>query len=106
MNVIWSPSASEALVKTAVYIRKEFGFKSKKLFLNEIKHTAKLLKDYPNLGIVEPLLEGTPVLYRSIVVNQLNKIVYFINEQTIEIVALWDTRSEPEAQTEKLKREN
>lgn len=106
MNIIWSPSATEALVKTAAYIRKEFGSKSKKRFLDEIKHTAELLKDYPNLGIVESLLEGTPVLYRTIVVGRLNKLVYFINKQTIEIVALWDTRSEPEAQAEKLKREN
>ena len=103
MKVVWSPAASEALVKTATYIRKEFGSKSKKRFLDEIKHTAKLLKQYPNLGMVEPLLEGTPVLYRSIVVNRLNKLVYFIEEQTIEIVAVWDTRSEPKSQANELK---
>jgi len=103
MRIIWSPSASEALVKTATYIRKEFGPKSKKRFLDEIKHTAKLLEDYPNLGMIEPLLEGTPVLYRSIVVNRLNKLVYFIKGQNIEIVALWDTRSEPKSQANELK---
>ena len=52
--------------------------------------------------MVEPLLEGTPVLYRSIVVNRLNKLVYFIEEQTIEIVAVWDTRSEPKSQADEL----
>lgn len=106
MRIIWSPSAKEALIKTAAYIKKEFGPNSAKNFLSETHHTADLLKNYPDLGIVEPLLEGTPVLYRSIVVGRLNKLVYFIKDQTIEVVALWDTRSEPEEQAKKLKKEN
>ena len=54
-----------------------------------------LLESAPYLGKEEPLLENTPILYRSLVVNEINKLVYYINNDFIEIVALWDTRREP-----------
>ena len=62
----------------------------------------KLLVNNPQLGAIEPLLADLPVVYRSIVVNRLNKLVYWINEDTIEIVAFWDTRREPKEQAAKL----
>lgn len=40
---------------------------------------------------------------RSIVVNRLNKIVYWINGDVIEIVDFWDTRREPKKQAEQVK---
>ena len=43
------------------------------------------------------------MIYRSIVVNRLNKIVYWINDDVIEIVDFWDTRREPVAQAKQVK---
>ncbi len=34
-------------------------------------------------------------MYRSIVVNFLNKIIYRVEDDKILIVALWDVRREP-----------
>ena len=95
MKVVWSVQAKEGLQQTSNYIRNEFGKRSKQKFLDEVLHVASLLENNPFLGKVEPLLDEAPVEYRSIVVNHINKLVYYIHESTIEIVVLWDTRREP-----------
>ena len=97
MKVVWSVQAKEVLQQTSNYIRKEFGKRSKQKFLDEVLHVASLLENNPYLGQVEPLLEEAPVEYRSIVVNHINKLVYYIHNNTIEIVVLWDTRREPKS---------
>ena len=78
MKVIWSLQAKDSLQQTSNYIRKEFGKKSKQKFLDEVLHVASLLDNNPYLGQVEPLLDEAPVEYRSIVVNHINKLVYYI----------------------------
>lgn len=97
MKVVWSVQAKEVLQQTSNYIRKEFGKRSKQKFLDEVLHVANLLENNPYLGQVEPLLDEAPVEYRSIVVNHINKLVYYIHDNTIEIVVLWDTRREPKS---------
>ena len=102
MKVIWSIQAKEGLQKTSNYIRKEFGKRSKQKFLDEVLHVASLLERNPYLGQVESLLDEASVEYRSIVVNRINKLVYYIHESTIEIVVLWDTRREPKTLLDKV----
>ena len=103
MKVVWSLQAKENLQQTSYYIRKEFGKKSKQKFLDEVLHVAVLLESNPYLGQVEPLLGEVSVEYRSIVINHINKLVYYIHENTIEIVVLWDTRREPKSLAKKVK---
>lgn len=103
MKVIWSLQAKENLQKTSNYIRKEFGKKSKQKFLDEVLHAAVLLESNPYLGQIEPLLDEAPVEYRSMVVNHINKLVYYNHDNTIEIVVLWDTRREPKSLIKELK---
>ena len=97
MKVVWSVQAKDCLQQTSNYIRKEFGKRSKQKFLDEVLHVASLLENNPYLGQVEPLLDEAPVKYRSIVINHINKLVYYIHENTLEIVVLWDTRREPKS---------
>lgn len=68
---------------------------SKDKVFSDISHIAKLLKDNSYLGRIEPLLDEASVAYRSITVNKLNKIIYYVNDDTIEIVDFWDTRMDP-----------
>ena len=103
MKVIWSLQAKENLQKTSNYLRKEFGKKSKQKFLDEVLHVAVLLESNPYLGQIEPLLDEAPVEYRSMVVNHINKLVYYNHDNTIEIVVLWDTRREPKSLIKELK---
>ena len=58
---------------------------------------------HPNIGSIDPLFDDRPKTYRSIIINGLSKMVYFIDDETIHIVAFWDTRREPKKQAEQVK---
>lgn len=103
MNVIWNTWAEEEMLQTADYIETQYGENAKEKFFEEVFHIAELLGKNPHLGKVEPLLATAPVMYRSIVVNRLNKIIYYVNGNVIEIVDFWDTRREPRAQAVQVK---
>ena len=98
MQVRWNKQSKEQLLRTASYIRYEFGQDTMDEFMKEVKRTNKLLSKNPNLGQVEPLLVDLPIEYHSIVFSRINKIVYRIVDKHIEVVALWDTRREPNNQ--------
>lgn len=102
MIVIWSPEAKESLKKIARYIFLTFGEKPTENFIEKILHVEKTLSVNPNIGPIEPLLKGYSIMYRSVVVNNLNKIVYYIEGDVVHIVTLWDTRREPKSLIEDL----
>ncbi|MBR0169483.1 MAG: type II toxin-antitoxin system RelE/ParE family toxin [Bacteroidales bacterium] len=100
MRVVQSDFAKRQILNTARYIRREFGKKSKESFLQKVRETRRLLADNPYLGPIEPLLADLPQTYRSVVVAKVNKIVYRIVDDRIEIADLWDCRREPNKQRE------
>lgn len=95
MIVIWSPEAKESLKKIARYIFLTFGEKPTEKFRERILRMEKTLAINPNIGPKEPLLKDYSIKYRSVVVNNLNKIVYYIEDDVVQIAAFWDTRREP-----------
>ena len=97
MKVIWIPFAQNEVRKTARYINKEFGKESRDQFINEFPSVSRLLGENPNLGKPEPLLADYAKMYRSYVMNHLNKIIYWIAENRIEVVDFWDVRRDPTA---------
>lgn len=103
MKVIWHNQAKEALRATAVYIRKHFGLLVRQSFRDEVSRIQILLTDNPYMGQKEPLLADQPIEYRSFVINRLNKIIYYVEADTIHIVDFWDTRKEPQTQAEQTK---
>lgn len=94
--------AEEALGNTAKYIRGQFGQKASDKLLKATYHIGCLLEANPYLGTIEPLLAHRAITYRSIVVNRLNKMVYRILEDRIEIADFWDVRREPSTLTNQL----
>ena len=95
MKVIWQPAAKKGRTEVAAYIRRQFGAKRKIRFLQEVRETAKMLRNTPNIGQIDPLYVDRAQTYRSIVINGLNKLVYRIDGDIIYIVDFWDTRREP-----------
>ena len=81
---------------TSKYIKDEFGDTTLSKFLKKVHHTAELLTTCPKMGSVEELLSGGEIIYRSIVINGINKMVYYLDNDQIIIAAFWDARSEPE----------
>ena len=103
MKVMMTGFARKQIRKTAKYINKEFGKRSKDKFLLEVQLTKRLLEANPYLGPKEPLLADRPTTYYSIVISHLNKMVYRIMDDYIEVADFWDTRREPQRQAEQVK---
>lgn len=98
MKVKWTERARMQRDTVANYIGQQFGAKRKYQFKQEVRDTTNLLRRSPYIGQIDPLFEGFAATYRSIVINGLNKLVYRIDDDTIRVVAFWDTRQEPNEQ--------
>ncbi len=95
MKVIITNTAECQIAETADYIEQAWGRVNKIKFRKKIQKAISLLRQNPNLGALEPLLKQHTKQYHSIVATQYNKIIYFVNDDRIEIVAFWDVRREP-----------
>ena len=102
-KVKWNPRAKDKFSDTALFIKKTFGALVATNFVKEVHQTVRYIRNNPGIGAAERYLEGTSVLYRSIVVQRLNKIIYWVNDDVIEIVDFWDCRREPITQAAHLK---
>lgn len=94
-QVEWSQKALRDLSKAVRYGQKEFGQKVAIDFYFQIKKNDSRLLVNPELGIVEPLLEGCRIEYRSLVVHRRYKLIYYITKASIRIAALWNCRQVP-----------
>ena len=98
MKVHWDPVAMKALRQVAAYIRREFGVKRAKRFRQDVDDTVKQLLRSPGIGQIDPLFSDRAKTYRSVIINGLNKLVYFVSDDILYIAAFWDTRREPKNQ--------
>ena len=53
------------------------------------------LKRSPGIGKIDPLFNDRGRTYRSVIINGLNKLVYFTEGDILYIAGFWDTRCEP-----------
>ena len=86
-----------------VYIRRRFGIERVKQFRQDVDQTVQMIMRHPNIGSIDPLFDDRPKTYRSVIINGLSKMVYSIDDETIYIVAFWDTRREPKRQAKQVK---
>ena len=105
MRVLMTGFARQKIRETARYIRSEFGKRYRDDFLYKVQETRQYLATNPHLGSMEPLLSNRPMAYRSVVINKLNKMIYYISntDDVIYTVDFWDTRREPNAQAAQVK---
>ena len=65
-------------------------------FSNLVESKLQQLQTFPSIGFKEPLLSGRKKLYRSVILYENYKMVYYVDEDTIWIAAFWDMRMNPE----------
>lgn len=94
MKVIWDPRATMGRQQVSDYIRWRFGVRRKNRFMQQVRETTQMLKSNPNIGKIDPLFADRSIAYRSIIINGLSRMVYFIEGDTIYIAAFWDCRRE------------
>ena len=98
MEIIWSDQAYKKWKETADYILQQYGVDAVIRFKRNIDEWEDSLSQLPLIGQLEPLLRHRQIPYRSVVINKLNKLIYYIDKDKIIIADLWDTRKEPKAQ--------
>ena len=55
------------------------------------------------IGQIDPLFSDREKTYRSVIINGLNKLVYFVGDDILYIAAFWDTRMDDEDQAAQVK---
>ena len=95
MKSIITEHAKQQIRQIAKYIGHEFGKDRRVEFMQDVRRTRRLIETSPDIGHEEPLLAERPVVYRSYVMNHLDKIVYRIDGDIIYFVAFWDVRRDP-----------
>jgi len=103
MKVIWHQQAIEGREQIAEYIREYFGAMSKARFLQEVRRIIRMLKLSPNIGSIDPLFANRSIAYRSIIINGLSKLIYFVEGDTVYVADFWDTRRDPTSLSERVK---
>ena len=51
--------------------------------MQEVDHTVRMLMQSPGIGPIEPLFADRPKAYRSVIINGLNKLVYYVENDAI-----------------------
>ncbi|GHV61804.1 hypothetical protein FACS1894195_2900 [Bacteroidia bacterium] len=64
------------------------------ILYNKILSEVEILQHFPQLAAVEPLLSKYSETFRSLVVRQHYKVIYFIEDKTIVIATVWDCRQD------------
>lgn len=104
MKLIWTNPAIDELGKTIRYIANNYGNKSVAKFHRQLAKSIKMITNNPLSAPKELLLENEEEGFRSTVINRLNKLVYYIDNDTIIISDLWDTRKNPETLANRIKK--
>ena len=101
MKVNWADEARADLRDILVYLYKTFGSKASRKVLVDLNTSIHLLLLFPCLGkpYLEDMLLG--VSYR-VLVSRHHQLVYYLEEDTLNIVAVWDNRKDSESLVKRL----
>ena len=92
MQILWSERAYERRQAIEDYILYSFGFVAYSEYLEAVEEWKKAVKENPNIGKEEPLLMGLRKKYRSFVIADLTKCIYYVENDCIMIADWWNTR--------------
>ncbi len=98
MKIHWHKRAVAQLHQVEDYVLRDFGERIRQEFMDEVEQAVLSLARMPSMGQLDPLFAHRKQAYRSIIVRRLNKVVYYVKDDTLHIAAFWDTRREPRNQ--------
>lgn len=100
-EIIWRQKAIESRMEILKYGRFKFGETAAIRLNSRIEECTDRLRLFPEMGFIEPVLTGRPVVYRSIMLNVCFKMIYCTivveGVEYVEIVEIWDTQMNPAA---------
>lgn len=92
MEVVWSKTAKESLAVTLQFIRQNFSDNVAQNIRNQIENQVNQLSIFPLMGI-EDRKNSTPSRqFRYIIIKRRSKVFYYLKDNKVYIVLVWDTR--------------
>ena len=95
MNIIFSDLVLEQLESIYNYLQTKSNYAAA-IIHNHILDEIERLIDFPQIAPIEPELKGFTHTYRSLVVRKTYKVIFYIEDDTIYISALFDCRQNPQ----------
>ena len=96
MQIEVSKRAQRQWLQILVYYNEMGGEKAAaKLHLRYLQKQKRLLK-FPESGTPEPLLRDRKIHYRSVIINEYYKMVYYVKGDVLRVAAFWDMRMHPD----------
>ena len=104
MIIKWKKQAKASLRRIAYYIKTNFDNNAVIKFRRAVGQQLKMLEAFPDIGAPDPLFSDRTTTFRSVLVNRLSKMVYFVDydNNTIVIAAFWDNRQDPNYQASQI----
>lgn len=103
MRILWLELAEEDLDSIYHFYAKDKSVKASNKIYNEILDATETLADFPKMASIELDLSEDGDEYRSLVVGKYFKVIYFIEDDSIYIAAVWDCRQSPNTNISKIK---
>ena len=103
MRIEWSEDSRKDLREILSYVGSSFGGRIAEEVLFEIHDTVNLLTDFPMMGKMFVKDRQIGVTYHT-VPSKLHQIVYSIEDETINIVAVWNNRRDIRRLKKRLRR--
>lgn len=103
MRILWLELAEEDLDSIYQFYAKDKSIKAAYKIYNEILDAAESLADFPQMASLELDLSEEGEEYRSLIVRKHFKLIYFVEDESIFIAAVWDCRQSPQTNIKKIK---
>ena len=96
MKIRWLEPAKSDIKTIHDFYAKDKSIKVANKISNEIVQASRSLTKFPNMASVETeLTDKRGKEYRSLLVRKHYKVIYFIDGDFIYIAAVWDCRTDP-----------
>ena len=96
MQIEVSKRAQRQWLQILVYYNEMGGERAAaKLHRKYLQKKKRLLK-FPESGTPESLLRDRKIQYRSVIINEYYKMVYYVKGEVLRVAAFWDMRMHPE----------
>lgn len=94
MVVIWTPQADRDLDKIWGYYV-ALSPRSAVKIIRDIRDSVAILASGPFVAARERVLDDRAEGFRSLVVRRRYKVIYFVADEKVTVVAVWDCRRSP-----------
>lgn len=93
MVIIWGDLAKQTLHETVNYYKENISYTTAQNIKRQIVERTRQLKIFPYSGSIE--LSYNNITFRYLVVSHY-KIYYYVSDDRIHIIVVWDTRQSPD----------